>query len=126
MKTITSQLIITELPLQVVIGVYPEERLAPQRLLLDVELDVDIQAAARSDDIQDALDYARLAQLLTTWAAEREFQLLEALAYHLMTRLLEQPRIQGVCLKLSKFPADLPISRASVVLSTKPVASDAL
>lgn len=119
MSMITSQLIITELPLEVIIGVYPEERLAPQRLLLDLELDVDIQAAARSDDIQDAVDYAQIAQLLTTWAGGREFQLLEALAYHLMTRLLEQPRIQGACLKLSKFPAGLAIGGASVVLSSK-------
>ncbi len=63
-----------------VIGVYAHERGDAQPLFLDVEVDYDLERAARSDALADALDYDQLASGLTAVAQEGCFTLLEALA----------------------------------------------
>jgi len=113
---VMDQIFISQLRLETTIGVYPEERLAPQRLALDIELTVDTRKAAQSDNIADAIDYDELTRKLQYWSAEQPFHLVEALAGHLAEKILGTYNIQAVRLKLHKFPAGLPIASAGVVV----------
>ncbi len=63
-----------------VIGVYAHERGEPQPLFFDIEVDYDIERAARGDALADALDYDLIASGLTNVAQEGCFALLETLA----------------------------------------------
>lgn len=69
-----------QLRLEAVIGVYDWERKVRQPLLMDLEIATDVQRAAASDRIQDALDYQAIGQRITVYVASSEFQLLETLA----------------------------------------------
>jgi dihydroneopterin aldolase len=110
-----SQILISQLRLAAIIGVYPEERLAPQPLVLDIVLTVDTDKPAKSDDVADAVDYAVLIKNLQQWAAENSFYLLEALAHYLAKNIIKVfTQVQAVRLKLYKFPEGLPVASVSV------------
>lgn len=69
-----------DLSVETVIGVGEEERAAPREVLLDVEMEADLGAAAGSDDLAHAIDYAAVAETVRAHAKASRFRLLEALA----------------------------------------------
>jgi len=95
------------LELRSVIGVHAWERAFAQRLKLDVRLAVDTRAAAASDNLADAVDYAGLADQLKQTAEAADCQLIETLADCLAATVLRHPTIQSVELTLHK-PGALP------------------
>ncbi len=86
---------IEALRIDCIIGILDRERVMAQRLLVDVELDVDFAAAAASDDVADTVNYAEVAQSLTTLAVQGQFRLVERFVSDACSRLLQNhPRIQ--------------------------------
>jgi dihydroneopterin aldolase len=71
---------LNDLRIDCVIGIYPDERTATQPIFVDVEVEYDFAAAARTEQIENALDYDRLARDLEHLAVERQYQLLETFA----------------------------------------------
>lgn len=61
-------------------GVLPEERLDEQEFVVDVECGTDARAAARRDDVADALDYRRLAEAARAVIEGSSRALIETLA----------------------------------------------
>jgi dihydroneopterin aldolase len=85
------------------IGLYDWEREHQQRLIVDVELSADLSMAAQTDDVDNTLNYAQIAQGISEFAARSEFKLIEALASHMVDWLLQTfPMLKTVRLKLSK------------------------
>ena len=85
------------------IGVYDWERDHQQRLIVDIELSADLSEAARTDDVNNTLNYAAIAQGISNFAAKSDFKLIEALASHMADWLLQSfPKLKTVRLKLSK------------------------
>jgi dihydroneopterin aldolase len=85
------------------IGVYDWEREHQQRLIVDVELSADLSLAALTDDVNNTLNYAEIAQGLSNFAAKSQYKLIEALASHMLDWLLHSfPKLKKVRLKLSK------------------------
>lgn len=106
------------LELRSVIGVHAWERAFAQRLKLDLRLTVDTRAAAASDALEDAVDYASLAERLAQTAETADCQLIEALADRLATAVLEDPAIQSVDLTLHK-PGALPAATDVGIVITR-------
>lgn len=73
-----------------IVGVYPHERMAPQRLLVDVEIDYDFSGAVASDAIEYAVDYDRVAQAITGLLVERRFRLIETMAEEAASLILRE------------------------------------
>jgi dihydroneopterin aldolase len=71
---------IHDLRLKTRIGVYEWEQHLTQTLRLDVELGLPSDAAFRSDDFRDALDYSAVVQRLQQLAADHPHRLLERFA----------------------------------------------
>ncbi len=85
------------------IGVYGWEREHQQRLIVDVELSADLSMAAQTDDVDNTLNYAEIAQGIREFAAKSQYKLIEALASHMVDWLLKSfPKLKRVRLKLSK------------------------
>jgi len=93
---------IEDLRIQTVIGVFDWEREITQTISLDLQMAFDISAAAASDDIVDTLDYKSVSKRLIQFVEGSEFQLVEALAEHCATIVLEEFPVSWVHLKLSK------------------------
>jgi len=86
------------------IGVTPEERTMKQRLSIDVEIATDISQAAHSDSLKDALDYSKVATVVTEICRSRDFHLIETVAELLAGRILAEflaPRVRILVRKIS-------------------------
>tara|TARA_R110002060_G_scaffold26796_1_gene36419 strand:+ start:2313 stop:2672 length:360 start_codon:yes stop_codon:yes gene_type:complete len=106
------------LEVQSLIGVYDWERDATQRLLVDIVLFSDLQKPAYSDDVDDTLNYAEVAQAVTDVAANSQFALIEALAQAMISQVFSQFSVQKMTLKLSK-PDILPTAQNVAVEFTR-------
>jgi FolB domain-containing protein len=95
------------------IGVYPEEKIQEQILYFDVKVKVDFKGCSTSDSLKDTLDYTKLADVCTSIAKNRSYQLLEALACAILDYLFDHFDIQWVQLRIKKPSA---ISTASHAL----------
>lgn len=85
------------------IGVHPHEKQAEQTLWLDIELRGDYSRAAGSDDIDHAVDYAAVTELVRERVSQRHFQLLEHLGNHLAAELFaHHPLVQALSIRLTK------------------------
>lgn len=93
---------IEDLRIQTVIGVFDWEREITQTISLDLQMAFDIKTAAASDDIADTLDYKSVSKRLIQFVEGSEFQLVEALAEHCATIVLDEFPVSWVHLKLSK------------------------
>jgi len=86
------------------IGVTPEERTMKQRLSIDVEIATDISQAAHSDSLKDALDYSKVATVVTEVCRSRDFHLIETVAELLAGRILAEflsPQVRILVRKIS-------------------------
>jgi dihydroneopterin aldolase len=99
-------------------GVFAHEQRDGQTFVLDVTLEANLAAAARSDDLADTIDYGTLAQRLATAVAQTRFDLIEALAGHLAELVLAEGAVQAVEVRVGKpeAPVELDFDEVAVVL----------
>ncbi len=92
-----------ELKVTTLIGVYEWEKRVPQTLQLDLEIALPSSRACQTDNINDALDYAQVAQHIQAVLSEGHFSLLETLAEHIAQIILKDfnaPRVKVSVAKL--------------------------
>jgi len=70
---------IRDLEVKTVIGVFEWERKIRQRLVFNIELGTDIALSAKSDDLNDTLDYKAISHAIEEFAEASSYQLVEAL-----------------------------------------------
>ena len=99
------------------VGVPDEERARPQRLLLTIEMECDIAAAAGSDSIADTVDYFAVSQRLLNYGAGRSWKLIEKLAAEVADLILTEFHPKQVTVQVQKFP--IPQARLVSVSLTK-------
>lgn len=90
------------LKLEAICGVHDWERQLPRTVVVDLELATDAAAAARQDRLADALDYAAVAQAVTTLVGASRAQLIETLAEQLATKLREEFRLRWLRVEVHK------------------------
>ena len=95
-------LIIRDLAVECRLGVFDWEQEKPQTVWVDLELAIDAARAARRDDVRDAVDYAKLVELVRASAGRRSFRLLETLAEAIASRLLSESRTGWVLVRVKK------------------------
>lgn len=74
----------------------------PQCVLLDVTLELDLKAAARSDSIADAVDYESFARGVIALAEEGERHLIERLAEDVAAYALAEETVAAVIVRVRK------------------------
>lgn len=85
-----------------IIGIFGWERLVRQTLTIDLELETDFSAAARSDHIEDAIDYKRLSKRVRAWVQSSRYKLVETLAHDIAALCLEDERVSRARVLLHK------------------------
>jgi 7,8-dihydroneopterin aldolase/epimerase/oxygenase len=89
-------------------GVYDFERSQGQDFLVDAVLEIDLSAAAASDDVVDTVHYGELADRLVAIVAGPPVNLIEALAQQLVDACLADPRVRAVEVTVHKPSAPIP------------------
>lgn len=97
------KVLIEGLRVNAVIGVFEWERQIEQPVLIDLVMSVDTRAAALSDDIQDAVNYALVAEQAAELTKSLKPQLLETLANKMAEMILNNfSTVQTVQVKVKK------------------------
>ena len=96
-----------QVKLKVKLGVPTWERVLPQTILLDINMDYDLAAAGKSDAIADTIDYGAVIGCLNDSLQASQFQLVEALAEHVCQLILKEFGAKRVKVKVAK-PGILP------------------
>ncbi|MEO0575726.1 MAG: dihydroneopterin aldolase [Pseudomonadota bacterium] len=78
------------LKISAIVGVYDWEREITQRLVVDLDMQFDTQAAAASDALGDALNYAAVAERVEAYVVDVEARLIERLAGGIAALVLEE------------------------------------
>lgn len=98
----TNRISLRELEVSALIGVHEWEQEVAQKLLLNVDLNVDCSTAAATDNLQDALDYEQIANCILSFAAKHHFQLLESFASTLADELVDRFKPERITLEVTK------------------------
>jgi len=90
-------------------GVTLEERMEPQPFEVDVVMWSSLEAAVRSDDLTDTVDYSAVFTRVADIVQGNSFRLIEALAGAIIDTVLEsQPRVASIEVRVRKPEAPLP------------------
>lgn len=87
---------------ETLIGVYDWERTQTQFIRLDLDIGLPNKTAGASDNIDDTIHYAVVAQTITESLKVQNFALLEALAEHVASLILDDFRAQWVRVRVEK------------------------
>ena len=98
----TDSVLIEGLAVEAIIGVYDWEREVSQRLQVDLEMAWDNQVPGQSDNVTDALDYARVSERVSAYLAQARPHLLESAAEGIARLLQDEFGIRWLRLTLRK------------------------
>ena len=93
---------IRELKVKSLIGILPHERCAKQTLIISIDMGTDFRAAAASDDVRHALDYAKISDFIIAFAEKSAFGLLETFAAALTDALFAEFAPHNILLDIQK------------------------
>jgi dihydroneopterin aldolase len=85
-----------------IIGFIDWERRVKQTVVVDLEIPVDCQQAARTDEVADTVDYKKVAKRILAFIEASEYKLVETLAQRLALTLLEEFGLEWVRLSINK------------------------
>ena len=93
---------IKDLVVSGIIGINPDERVNRQDVLVNVTMSVDTRPAARSDDIDDAVNYRTITKRIIAHIEGGEPMLVERLVQEIADICLEDPRVTEVEVTVEK------------------------
>jgi 7,8-dihydroneopterin aldolase/epimerase/oxygenase len=101
-KSMMDTIFISELKVKTKLGVPAWERMLPQTIILDIELQKDLSIACKSDAIADTIDYGAVVARIHETLNQHSFQLVEALAEHVCQLILKDFGALSVKVKVAK------------------------
>lgn len=96
------KIFLRELSAEAVIGIFDWERQVKQTVVIDLEMQADIRRAARTDRIEDTLNYKAVAKRVLAFVEASEFQLVETLSERIAQLVLQEFGVEWVRVTLHK------------------------
>ena len=90
------------LSVDTVIGIFDWEREIRQKVVLDIEMAVDISPSAATEDIDRTVSYKDVSDRLTQFVEQSEFLLVETMAEQIAGLILAEFAVPFVRIKLGK------------------------
>jgi dihydroneopterin aldolase len=84
------------------LGIHPDERAAPQRVIVSVRMQVAYPAPPADDRIDQVLDYDFVRSGIRALVADRHFDLQETLCEAIAALCFTDPRVEWVTVRTSK------------------------
>lgn len=91
-----------DLRVECIVGIFEWERRIKQTVILDLDMAADVRCAARTDRIEDTLDYKAVAKRVIDFVGRSEFRLVETLAEKVADVVLEEFRVPWVRVRVNK------------------------
>ena len=99
------KIVIKDLRVIGIIGIYASERTTPQEMLINITLHTNTKTAAKTDDIADCVDYEKLSIKIKKHAEVSKRMTVEALAEDIANLCLDTPGVQQVIIRVEKTQA---------------------
>ena len=93
---------IKDLRVQAIIGIFGWEREVRQEVSIDLEIAFDCKRAAKTDAIEDTIDYKKITKGIIKFVEESEFQLQETLAESIAELVKNKYKVNSLKLRVSK------------------------
>lgn len=107
---------ISDLRLDMLIGVYDWERKVPQTVQLDLEIGIPDGGRPRSDRIRETIDYAKVIQRIQASLKQERFLLVERLAEHLAQLVMTEFKAPWVRISVSKLAVEKDVKRVGITI----------
>jgi len=91
-----------DLRTETIIGIYDWERKIRQTVSFDFEFPADIRRAAKTDSIEDTLNYKSVAKRVLAFVETSEYHLVETLAEEVARLVLKEFSVEWVKVSLNK------------------------
>ena len=114
------KIVIEEMEFYAFHGHYAEEQIVGNRFLVDLEMECDLEPAAESDQLEDAVNYQHAYQLIKQEMRRKKSNLLENIAKRILDALFsEMQGIQNATIRIRKMhpPMGGPIRSVGVSMS---------
>jgi dihydroneopterin aldolase len=98
----TDSIFLRELKVETIIGVWDWERKIRQTVSIDLEMGADIRRAAKTDSIDDTLNYKAVSKRVQQFVADSEFQLVETMAEKIAEVVLSEFELPWIQVRVSK------------------------
>lgn len=96
------RVLIKDLAVDGILGINPDERINKQQILVNAELFTDTSKAAKSDNIDDAVNYRTITKAMIAHIEAGEPMLVERLVQELADICLEDVRVRKVKISVEK------------------------
>ena len=116
------KIIIEEMEFYAFHGHYEEEQIVGNRFLVDLEMETDMEKAAASDQLEDAVNYQMAYMLIKKEMRKQKSNLLEHIAKRILDALFsEMEGVEKATVRVRKMhpPMGGPIRSVGVTLSRK-------
>ena len=100
--TVADTIFLHDLRIKTVVGIWEWERRIRQTVSIDLEMGADIRKAARTDRIEDALDYKQIAKRVQQFVEDSSYQLVETLAENIATVVLQEFDVPWIGVRVNK------------------------
>ena len=106
---------ISDLRLDILVGVYDWEKKVPQTVQFDLEIGLP-RGAAQSGKLGDTIDYAAVVARIQASLEENRFELLETLAEHIAQLVLHEFKAPWVKVSVAKLAALKGVKRLGIAI----------
>ena len=96
------KIFINDLQVETVIGIFDWEREIKQTISINLEMEFDISKAAKSDDINDSLDYKKVTKRIISLCEKADSYLVENLIEKIAQVVLKEFPVSKVTVSLEK------------------------
>ena len=96
------KIFINDLQVETVIGIFDWEREIKQTISINLEMEFDISKAAKSDDINDSLDYKKVSKRIISLCEKADSYLVENLIEKIAQVVLKEFPVSKVTISLEK------------------------
>lgn len=93
---------IKDLSLRVIVGINDDERIKKQDILINVEAEIDMTRAIKSDRIEDTFDYKMLTKKILDAIEPSKFFLIETLADTVLQIVMADARVVKARVEVDK------------------------
>jgi FolB domain-containing protein len=96
------QILIKDLLARGVIGISDLERAQPQDILFNLTIFTNIQTAGLSDNVDDSVNYRTISKKILAYVTSVQRYTVEAVAEDIARIVLEDPKVEGVRVRVEK------------------------
>ena len=93
---------VKDLKIEALLGIYPEEKAKPQRIIVNIDLSVKEGADRLSDDIKNVVSYEIVVKKVERIVAQGHFNLVETLAELIAAACLKDTRVMAARVRIEK------------------------